>query len=39
MADGTKAEPHADAMQWTTATPPGYMPGFGNDFEPESCSA
>jgi homogentisate 1,2-dioxygenase len=23
-------------FQWTQATPPGYMPGFGNDFETEA---
>jgi homogentisate 1,2-dioxygenase len=23
-------------FQWTKATPPGYMPGFGNDFETEA---
>ena len=35
MADGSKI---ADAArtQWTEATPAGYMPGFGNDFETEA---
>src|ERR1700754_997357 len=35
MADGSKV---ADAAKtrWTEATPAGYMPGFGNDFETEA---
>ena len=36
MADGSKTERRATALQWTQATPPGYMPGFGNDFETEA---
>src|ERR1700752_3581979 len=36
MADGSKADDRATALQWTRATPAGYMPGFGNDFETEA---
>src|SRR5262245_25689988 len=36
MADGGKTGPGAGGVQWTKATPPGYMPGFGNDFETEA---
>ena len=43
MADGSKAaagggksKAEADGVQWTQATPAGYMPGFGNDFETEA---
>ena len=43
MADGSKAaagggktKAEADGVQWTKATPAGYMPGFGNDFETEA---
>ena len=35
MADGSKVADKARA-QWTEATPAGYMPGFGNDFETEA---
>src|SRR4029453_18208963 len=35
MADGSKIA-NAASAQWTEATPPGYMPGFGNDFETEA---
>jgi len=34
MADGSKVKDAA--TQWTQATPAGYMPGFGNDFETEA---
>ena len=34
MADGSKVK-NTDT-QWTQATPAGYMPGFGNDFETEA---
>ncbi len=36
MADGGKTGPEAGRAQWTKATPAGYMPGFGNDFETEA---
>ena len=36
MADGSKTARPAAAAQWTQATPAGYMPGFGNDFETEA---
>jgi homogentisate 1,2-dioxygenase len=42
MADGSKTAPGAGSnaetgvVQWTQATPAGYMPGFGNDFETEA---
>ncbi len=37
MADGSKPAPGAGTeLQWTKATPAGYMPGFGNDFETEA---
>jgi homogentisate 1,2-dioxygenase len=37
MADGSKPAPGAGSeLQWTKATPAGYMPGFGNDFETEA---
>ena len=32
MADGSKIV-DSGKPQWTQATPAGYMPGFGNDFE------
>ena len=35
MADGSKVAGSGSA-QWTEATPAGYMPGFGNDFETEA---
>src|SRR3977135_278803 len=35
MADGSKVA-GGGTTQWTQATPPGYMPGFGNDFETEA---
>ena len=35
MADGSKVADTA-TTQWTQATPAGYMPGFGNDFETEA---
>jgi homogentisate 1,2-dioxygenase len=35
MADGGKVA-ERDTAQWTQATPAGYMPGFGNDFETEA---
>jgi homogentisate 1,2-dioxygenase len=35
MADGSKLTDAAN-QQWTQATPAGYMPGFGNDFETEA---
>ncbi len=35
MADGGKVAESSKA-QWTQATPAGYMPGFGNDFETEA---
>ena len=35
MADGSKVADSAKT-QWTQATSPGYMPGFGNDFETEA---
>src|SRR6516164_4238118 len=35
MADGSKIA-NASSAQWTQATPAGYMPGFGNDFETEA---
>ena len=35
MADGGKGAERSTA-QWTQATPAGYMPGFGNDFETEA---
>src|SRR5215471_8400048 len=35
MADGSKIA-NAASAQWTQATPAGYMPGFGNDFETEA---
>ena len=35
MADGSKVADTGKA-QWTQATPAGYMPGFGNDFETEA---
>src|SRR5215211_3865596 len=35
MADGSKVA-DGDRAQWTQATPAGYMPGFGNDFETEA---
>ena len=36
MADGGKSKVGSDSPQWTLATPAGYMPGFGNDFETEA---
>ena len=36
MADGSKVAERDAATQWTQATPAGYMPGFGNDFETEA---
>ena len=36
MADGGKTKVDSGAPQWTQATPAGYMPGFGNDFETEA---
>src|SRR5438105_13221526 len=35
MADGSKIV-DSGRPQWTQATPAGYMPGFGNDFETEA---
>jgi homogentisate 1,2-dioxygenase len=35
-AGGGKTKAEADGVQWTKATPAGYMPGFGNDFETEA---
>src|SRR2546421_11914016 len=35
MADGSKIV-DSGKPQWTQATPAGYMPGFGNDFETEA---
>src|SRR2546429_7412458 len=35
MADGSKIV-DSGSPQWTQATPAGYMPGFGNDFETEA---
>jgi homogentisate 1,2-dioxygenase len=35
MADGSKVA-DGGKTQWTQATPAGYMPGFGNDFETEA---
>ena len=36
MADGGKTKADTSGAQWTQATPAGYMPGFGNDFETEA---
>ena len=36
MADGSDSKRETTAARWTKATPPGYMPGFGNDFETEA---
>src|SRR4029079_3564772 len=36
MADGGKTKADEARTQWTQATPAGYMPGFGNDFETEA---
>src|ERR1017187_10323229 len=35
MTDGSKGA-DSGKPQWTQATPAGYMPGFGNDFETEA---
>src|SRR5262245_30213425 len=36
MAQDSKTRTDANAGQWSAATPAGYMPGFGNDFETEA---
>ena len=36
MAADSKTRMDANARQWSGATPAGYMPGFGNDFETEA---
>src|SRR5262245_35523832 len=36
MAEGSKRRTDANDTQWSAATPAGYMPGFGNDFETEA---
>src|SRR5262245_60195635 len=36
MAQDSKTRGDANVGQWSAATPAGYMPGFGNDFETEA---